>query len=75
MKFAVFVPPQAADGPVPVVYFLSGLTCNEQNFITKVISILSSVVVVVVVALTACDLQAGAQKKAAELGLMLVCPG
>ncbi|XP_045582751.2 S-formylglutathione hydrolase isoform X1 [Procambarus clarkii] len=35
MKFGVFVPPQAESGPVPVIYWLSGLTCNEQNFITK----------------------------------------
>ena len=35
MKFAVYLPPQAADGPCPVLYWLSGLTCTEQNFITK----------------------------------------
>lgn len=35
MNFAIYLPPQAADGPVPVLYWLSGLTCNEQNFITK----------------------------------------
>ncbi len=35
MRFAVYLPPQAQDGPVPVLYWLSGLTCNEQNFITK----------------------------------------
>ena len=35
MRFAIYLPPQAADGPVPVLYWLSGLTCNEQNFITK----------------------------------------
>eukprot|EP00051_Salpingoeca_urceolata_P027123 m.480118 g.480118 ORF g.480118 m.480118 type:complete len:291 (+) comp21704_c0_seq1:85-957(+) len=35
MKFSTFVPPQAESGPVPVLYFLSGLTCNETNFITK----------------------------------------
>merc|ERR1719204_278560 len=35
-KFCVFLPPQAkASSPVPVLYFLSGLTCNEDNFITK----------------------------------------
>jgi S-formylglutathione hydrolase len=48
----VYLPPQAAAGPCPVVYFLSGLTCTEQNFITK----------------------AGAQRYAAELGLILVTP-
>ena len=35
MRFAVYLPPQAARGPVPVLYWLSGLTCTEQNFITK----------------------------------------
>jgi len=35
MRFGLFLPPQAQDGPVPVLYWLSGLTCNEQNFITK----------------------------------------
>ncbi|NJL86875.1 MAG: S-formylglutathione hydrolase, partial [Leptolyngbyaceae cyanobacterium SM1_1_3] len=35
MRFAVFVPPQAKVGPVPVLYYLSGLTCTEENFITK----------------------------------------
>ena len=35
MTFAIYLPPQALDGPVPVLYWLSGLTCSEQNFITK----------------------------------------
>ena len=35
MKFGLFLPPQAQHGPVPVLYWLSGLTCTEQNFITK----------------------------------------
>ena len=35
MNFSVFVPPQAADGAVPVVYWLSGLTCTEDNFTVK----------------------------------------
>lgn len=35
MRFSVFVPPQAEDGPVPVVTWLSGLTCTEDNFTTK----------------------------------------
>ena len=52
MRFAVFVPPQAARDPVPVLWFLSGLTCTEENFTAK----------------------AGAQRVAAELGLMLVAP-
>ena len=50
MRFAVFVPPQAASGPVPVLWWLSGLTCTEDNFVTK----------------------AGAFRRAAELGLMIV---
>jgi len=52
MEFAVYVPPQAADGPVPVVTWLSGLTCTWENAATK----------------------AGAQRVAADLGLMLVFP-
>lgn len=52
MKFGVFVPPQAAQGPVPVLFFLAGLTCTEETFAIK----------------------AGAQRVAAELGLMLVTP-
>lgn len=35
MQFSVFLPPQAEQGPVPVLYWLSGLTCNDQNFVTK----------------------------------------
>ncbi len=35
MRFSVFVPPQAADRAVPVVTFLSGLTCTEENFMVK----------------------------------------
>ncbi|MEO6698585.1 MAG: S-formylglutathione hydrolase [Paraperlucidibaca sp.] len=50
MRFSVYQPPQAADGPVPVVFFLAGLTCTEETFMVK----------------------AGAQRVAAELGLMLV---
>ncbi|MCK6454739.1 MAG: S-formylglutathione hydrolase [Alphaproteobacteria bacterium] len=52
MRFAAFLPPQAERGPVPVVWFLSGLTCTEENFTQK----------------------AGAQRIAAELGLMLIAP-
>ena len=52
MQFSVFVPPQAASGSVPVVTFLSGLTCTEENFMIK----------------------SGAQRYAAELGLMLISP-
>ena len=35
MRFAIYLPPQAKDKKLPVLYWLSGLTCNEQNFITK----------------------------------------
>jgi len=35
MVYSVYLPPQAVDGPVPVLYWLSGLTCNDQNFVTK----------------------------------------
>ena len=35
MRFAVYLPPQAQSAACPVLYWLSGLTCNEQNFITK----------------------------------------
>jgi len=52
MQFAVYRPPQADHGPVPVLWFLSGLTCTEENFIVK----------------------AGAQRYAAEHGVMLVAP-
>ena len=33
MRFAAFVPP--GNGPFPVLWFLAGLTCTEENFITK----------------------------------------
>jgi S-formylglutathione hydrolase len=52
MNFAVYLPPQAQTQRVPVLYWLSGLTCTEQNFITK----------------------AGAQRYAAEHGLIVVAP-
>lgn len=35
MRFAIYIPPKAKDRELPVLYWLSGLTCNEQNFITK----------------------------------------
>ena len=35
MRFAVFTPPQAKDGPVPVLWYLSGLTCNWSNVMEK----------------------------------------
>jgi len=52
MRFTVFVPPQAQAGKRPVLWWLSGLTCTEDNFTTK----------------------AGAYRKAAELGLIIVAP-
>ena len=52
MTVGVYFPPQAQQGPCPVLYWLSGLTCSEQNFITK----------------------AGAQRYAAEHGIILVAP-
>jgi S-formylglutathione hydrolase len=52
MRFATYEPPKAASGPVPVLIYLAGLTCNEETFMIK----------------------AGAQRSAAELGLMLVAP-
>lgn len=52
MRFGVYLPPQAERERCPVLYWLSGLTCTEQNFITK----------------------AGAQRYAAEHGLILVVP-
>lgn len=52
MNLAVYLPPQALERACPVLYWLSGLTCTEQNFITK----------------------AGAQRYAAEHGLILVAP-
>lgn len=35
MRFAAFLPPAAARHPVPALYWLSGLTCTEENFSTK----------------------------------------
>lgn len=50
MRFSVFVP--EGEGPFPILWFLAGLTCTEENFTTK----------------------AGAQRVAAELGIVLVAP-
>ena len=52
MRFAAFLPPQAQNAKVPGFWFLSGLTCTEDNFTQK----------------------AGAQRMAAELGLMVIAP-
>ncbi|HDZ8591632.1 TPA: S-formylglutathione hydrolase [Escherichia coli] len=52
MTFSIFLPPPRDHTPPPVLYWLSGLTCNDENFTTK----------------------AGAQRVAAELGIVLVMP-
>lgn len=53
MQFSVYLPPQAEQGAsLPVLYWLSGLTCTDENFMHK----------------------AGAQRMAAELGLVIVAP-
>ncbi len=52
MTFSIFLPPPRQSTPPPVLYWLSGLTCNDENFTTK----------------------AGAQRVAAELGIVLVMP-
>ncbi len=35
MTFAVYLPPQAEDGPVPCLWYLSGLTCTHENAMVK----------------------------------------
>lgn len=35
MRFGIYLPPQAKARKLPVLYWLSGLTCTEENFITK----------------------------------------
>jgi len=52
MQVGVFMPPQAKTEKCPALIWLSGLTCTEQNFVTK----------------------AGAQRVAAELGIIIVAP-
>jgi S-formylglutathione hydrolase len=52
MIFSIYLPPQAEHQQVPVLYWLSGLSCTDENFMQK----------------------AGAQRKAAELGIAIVCP-
>ncbi|MEX2334381.1 MAG: alpha/beta hydrolase-fold protein, partial [Pseudohongiella sp.] len=53
MRFSVYLPSgMSSDQKLPVLYWLSGLTCNDENFSTK----------------------AGAQRVAAELGMVLVVP-
>jgi len=52
MRYAVFIPPVKTGVRLPVVFFLAGLTCTEETFMTK----------------------AGAQRIAAEEGIILVAP-
>lgn len=52
MRFAAFIPPHANGARLPVLFYLAGLTCTEETFVTK----------------------AGAQRIAAELGMILVAP-
>ncbi|WP_220185201.1 S-formylglutathione hydrolase [Paracoccus sp. S1E-3] len=35
MTFALYLPPAAEKGPVPVLWYLSGLTCTHENAMTK----------------------------------------
>ncbi len=35
MTFSLFLPPQAGAAPVPLLYWLSGLTCTDENFVQK----------------------------------------
>ncbi|MBB3321335.1 S-formylglutathione hydrolase [Atlantibacter sp. RC6] len=35
MTLSVFLPPPVSSNPPPVLYWLSGLTCNDENFTTK----------------------------------------
>jgi len=35
MEFGVYLPPSAEKGPVPVLWWLSGLTCTDENFMQK----------------------------------------
>lgn len=35
MKFSVYLPPQAAHGRVPALFYLAGLTCTEETFAIK----------------------------------------
>ena len=35
MTFGLFLPAEAQDGPVPVLWFLAGLTCTHENAMTK----------------------------------------
>lgn len=35
MRFSIYLPPQVKDGPAPVLWWLSGLTCTDENFVQK----------------------------------------
>lgn len=36
MRFAIYLPPQSSNGQkVPVLYWLSGLTCSDESFMKK----------------------------------------
>jgi S-formylglutathione hydrolase len=35
MTFSIYLPPAAEEASVPVLYWLSGLTCTDENFVTK----------------------------------------
>ena len=35
MTFSIYLPPQAQNQSVPVLYWLSGLTCSDENFVQK----------------------------------------
>ena len=35
MTFSLYLPPQAEDEKVPLIWWLSGLTCTDQNFVIK----------------------------------------
>ena len=35
MRFAIFLPAQSTDRPLPVLYWLSGLSCTDENFMHK----------------------------------------
>ena len=35
MTFSVYLPPQVVEGKVPALYWLSGLTCTDENFVQK----------------------------------------
>ncbi len=53
MVFSIYLPPQVEQGEkLPVLYWLSGLSCTDENFMQK----------------------AGAQRLAAELGIIIVAP-